>query len=173
MRVGCAIVGMGLVMTAACATNVEDRVTRSEQRNEATSGSLAGAEQGAGAEAAAQLTVADLDERMKKIGEGTTSVRKLLMANQLADAAREAQGVGLWLGDVERFWAQHRKADAVAWTQAARRAATDAAGAAAGGDATKALAATATLEGNCSMCHAAYRDGDANSGFRIKAGMVQ
>jgi len=95
-----------------------------------------------------------------------------VMANQLADAAKEAQDLALWMGEVERFWAQNRKADAVAWTQAARRAATDAAGAAAGGDAKKTLAATLTLQNNCSMCHAAYREGDATTGFRIKSGAL-
>jgi cytochrome c556 len=172
MRVGCAIAGIGLVISAACGTKADDGSTRSDQRND-TAAAPAVAGRGAGAEAAAQLTATDLDELMKKIGTGTTALDKQLMDNRLTDAATEAQRLGLWLGDVERFWAQNGKADAVAWTQAARRAATDAAGAAAGGDATSARAATVTLESNCSMCHAAYREGDASNGFRIKAGTVR
>jgi hypothetical protein len=173
MRVGIALVGMTIAATSACAARTAAPSTAAaEQRSGATITSASAAQRGAGVEAAATLTAADLDGWMKKIGTATTSLRAHVMASQLAEAAREAQDVALWLGEVERFWAQNRKADAVAWTQAARRAATDAAGAAAGGDAMKTVAATVTLQNNCGMCHAAYREGDATSGFRIKSGAV-
>jgi hypothetical protein len=180
MRVASAIAGIGAMLIAACTARADSASAPRPSSGVAAQRSstpliatmAAAGQRGAGVEAAASLTAADLDDRMKKIGEAATSLRAHVMANQLSDAAKEAQNLGLWLGDVERFWAQHRKADAVTWTQAARRAATDAAGAAAGGDAAKALAATVTLQNNCSMCHAAYREGDAKSGFRIKPGTV-
>jgi hypothetical protein len=175
MRVASAIVGIGVLLTAACGAtaNTSSASVDSGQPERSAVAPATTAQKSAGAEAAATLTVMDLDDRMKKIGTAAASLRMQLTANQLLDAAKQAQDVALWFGDVEKFWAQNRRADAVAWSQAARRAATDAAGAAAGNDPKKALAATTTLEANCSMCHSAYREGDTKSGFRIKAGAVR
>jgi hypothetical protein len=124
-------------------------------------------------QAAERLTPADLDERMRKIGPAADSLRMALIENRLGEAAKEAQEIALWFGDVEKFWAQNARPDAVTWSQRARRAATDTAGAAAGGDRVKALAGSKTLLANCDMCHAAYREADGHRGFRIKAGALR
>lgn len=122
----------------------------------------------AGAQASARLTPEDLEGRMKKIGPAATSLQKHLMASQLMDASKDAQDLGSWLGDVERFWAQRNTQDAVKWAQQARRAATDIAGAGIAGDAKKANQATKTMLEACGMCHMAHREMDDAGGYRIK-----
>jgi hypothetical protein len=135
----------------------------------ATAGARAG---GAGAQAAARLTPQDLQARMKIIGPTSGALRMKLMANQLPDAAKDAQTLAMAFGDVERFWQQNNKADAVMWAQNARQGATEAAGAATAGDAMKALTAAGNMQAQCKQCHAMYREGDATTGFRIKPGVI-
>jgi len=127
---------------------------------------------GAGAQAAARLTPDDLQARMRIIGPTSGALRMKLMMNQLPDAAKDAQTLAMAFGDVERFWQQNNKADAVMFAQTARMAATEAAGAAAAGDGMKALAAANTMQAQCKQCHGMYREGDAQTGFKIKAGVL-
>jgi hypothetical protein len=138
----------------------------------ATSQAAPPAGRGAGAQAAARLTPDDLDARMKTAGTTSASLRMKLMNNALADAAKDAQTLAVAFGDVERFFQQHNKSDAVMWAQQARRAAQEAAGAATAGDATKATTAATALQANCRQCHAVYREGDAQTGYRIKTGTI-
>lgn len=125
-----------------------------------------------GAQAAARLTVQDLEARMKNIGSTYPAMRKNLMANMLADAATQAQELATWFGDVERFWAQNSKPDAVKWAQDARTFATEVAGTATAGDVKKAEQAAANMQGACKQCHGTYREMDPAGGFRIKPGVV-
>jgi len=127
---------------------------------------------GAGAQAAARLTPDDLQARMRIIGPTSGALRMKLMNNQLPDAAKDAQTLAMAFGDVERFWQQNNKADAVMFAQTARMAASESAGAAAAGDGMKALAAANTMQAQCKQCHGMYREGDAQTGFRIKAGVL-
>jgi hypothetical protein len=127
---------------------------------------------GAGAQAAARLTPDDLQARMRIIGPTSGALRMKLMMNQLPDAAKDAQTLAMAFGDVERFWQQNNKADAVMFAQTARMAATEAAGAAAAGDGMKALAAANTMQAQCKQCHGMYREGDAQTGFHIKPGVL-
>jgi len=139
-------------------------------KNKAASPPAAGS--GAGAAAAARMTADDLDARMKVIGPASGSLRMKLMANQLADAAKDAQTLAVAFGDVERFFQQNNKSDAVMWAQQARMAASAAAGAATAGDGMKASAAADNMQANCKQCHGVYREGDAQTGFRIKPGTI-
>lgn len=127
---------------------------------------------GSGAQAAARLTADDLDARMKVIGPASGALRTKLMANQLADAAKDAQTLATAFGDVERFFQQNNKTDAVMWAQQARMRAQEAAGAATAGDAMKASTAADNMQASCKQCHATYREGDAQTGFRVKAGTI-
>jgi len=127
---------------------------------------------GAGAQAAARLTTADLDAHMKTIGTALGTLRMKLMTDALGDAAKDAQTLATTFGEVERFFQQRNRRDAVTWAQQARISAQEAAGAATAGDRAKASTAMTTLQQQCSQCHAAYREGDAQTGFRIKAGTV-
>ena len=49
---------------------------------------------------------------------------------------------------------------------------TDAAAAAAKGDAMAAQMAAGNALANCKQCHGLYREGDAQAGFKFKAGAV-
>jgi len=109
---------------------------------------------------------------MRIIGPTSGALRMKLMMNQLPDAAKDAQTLAMAFGDVERFWQQNNKADAVMFAQTARMAASEAAGAAAAGDGMKALAAANTMQAQCKQCHGMYREGDAQTGFKIKAGVL-
>ena len=109
---------------------------------------------------------------MRIIGPTSGALRMKLMMNQLPDAAKDAQTLAMAFGDVERFWQQNNKADAVMFAQTARMSASEAAGAAAAGDGMKALAAANTMQAQCKQCHGMYREGDAQTGFKIKAGVL-
>lgn len=157
---GIAIVTLGL--SAACAGRSDAPLTTSAEAQANTSG----------AQAAAQLTPQDLEARMKNIGSTSQGMRMHLMANQLAEASNEAEQLAVWFGDVERFWAQHKKTDAVKWAQDARTFATAVVGAATAGDATKATQAANNMQGACKQCHGTYREMDPAGGFRIKTGVL-
>jgi hypothetical protein len=95
-----------------------------------------------------------------------------LKSGALADAAKNAQQLSTLFGDVERFFAQNKKDDAVKLAQTARTGASDVAGAAGAGDATKAMAAAGTVGTTCTPCHTAYREGDAKTGYQLRAGTL-
>ena len=133
----------------------------------ATAGPSAAAP-GAPAQAPKELTEQDYAGLMKKVGPTYQALRKKLESGATADAAKDAQHLAEFFGQVERFWAQHKKADAVKWAQQARTSASDAAGAATTGNTDKAQAAAGSMAGMCKQCHSTYREGDASTGFRIK-----
>jgi cytochrome c556 len=137
---------------------------------QATAGAQGGG--GAGARASARITEADYDALMKKVGQTNGAMRMKLMGGQAADAAKDATQLAELFGEVERFWTQQNKPDAVKWAQEARMFSTESAGAAAAGDAMKAQQSANNLLGDCKQCHGTYRDGDAATGFRIKPGVV-
>jgi hypothetical protein len=127
---------------------------------------------GAGAQAAARMTPEQLDAAMKTISATNGALGMKLMSNDLPGAARDAQTLATTFADVERFWAQANKPDAVKLAQQARTAASDAAAAATAGDAMKATAARSNMTATCKQCHGVYREGDAQTGYRIKAGTI-
>jgi cytochrome c556 len=157
MRTSCWTPGLILsILTMACAGHG------------ATAGSSAQARSGGSSSVPPVLTEQDYDGLMKKVGPTYQELRKKLEGGATADAAKDAQQLAELFGNVERFWAQHKKADAVKWAQQARTYASDAAGAAATGSADKALAAANNMGGMCKQCHGTYREGDPKTGFRIK-----
>ena len=125
-----------------------------------------------GGAAAQQMTEADYDALMKKVGPTNGAMRKKIMGNMLADAAKDAQTLATLFGDVERFWTQHKKQDAMKWAAEARKFATETAGAAAAGDQMKTQQAADNLVGDCKQCHGTYREGSQEAGFRIKPGVL-
>ena len=134
------------------------------------------AQSGAGTttQSASRLTVDDYRGFMKTVGATYPSMQKHLMGGMTAEAAKEAQTLATTFGNVERFWMQNNKADAVKFAQDARKYATEAAGAATAGDAAKASMAGNNMQGMCKQCHGMYREMDpANpNGFRIKSGVI-
>ena len=127
---------------------------------------------GGGAQAAARMTPEQLDAAMKTINSTNGALGMKLMGNDLPGAAKDGQTLATTFADVERFWAQNNKADAVKLAQQARMAASEVAAAALAGDGTKAAAARGNMTATCKQCHGMYREGDAQSGYRIKAGVL-
>ena len=134
----------------------------------ASSGSAGGAQ----AAPAARMTPAQLETTMKGIAQANGSLQKNLKGNMLPEAAKDAQQLATLFGDVERFWTQHNRPDAVKLAQTARTGASGAAGAAGAGDAMKATQAAASIAGTCKECHTLYREGDAKTGYQIKPGTI-
>ena len=128
---------------------------------------------GAATQAVAKMAPEQLDAAMKSIQQSVGSLQKNLKGNMLMEAAKDGQQLATLFGDVERFWQQHNVDEAVKLSQTARAAATDAAAAAAAGDQMKAMTATTNLFGTCKQCHTSFREGDAATGFRIKAGVIK
>jgi len=132
----------------------------------------AAAGRGAGPQAAARMTPEQLDAAMKTISSTNGTLGMKLMGNDLPGAAKDAQTLATTFADVERFWAQNNKADAVKLAQQARMSASEVAAAALAGDGSKATAARGNMTATCKQCHGMYREGDAQSGYRIKAGVL-
>jgi len=120
----------------------------------------------------ATMTPLNLEELMKKIGPTYKSLVAQLEANDTAQSARGAQQLAEWFGGVEKFWAQHNRDDAVKWAGQARTHASDAAGAAATGNAGKATTAANAMAAACKQCHGTYREPDGAGGYRIKPGVI-
>lgn len=177
MRTLCGMMALGLAATVACASRSDATTTTTAGGASTTTTATGTATTGSGATATAatagqgpeQLTVADLDSRMKEIGPGNQALRKQLMGGMIAEAGKQAEELATLFGDVERFWAQRNRNDAVKWAQDARTFATEAAGAATANDAMKATQAANNMLGACKQCHGTYREMDPAGGFRIRA----
>lgn len=178
MRIRSGAVILALMFGVACANRADDPATPAAggaQPAGAQAGAQGGGAQaagGAGAQAAAQVTVEQHEAAMKQIAQANGGLQKSLKSNDLAGAGKQAQELARLFGDVERFWQQHNRADAVKLAQTARTGATEAAGAAAAGDQMKALMAAGNLGGTCKQCHGLYREGTPQTGFTIKAGTI-
>ena len=121
-----------------------------------------------------RLTTDDYRGFMKTVGTTYPSMRMHLMGGMTAEAAKEAETLAETFGNVERFWLQNNKPDAIKLAQDARMYAIQTAGAATAGDATKATMTATNMQGMCKQCHGMYREMDpANpAGFRIKPGVI-
>jgi hypothetical protein len=127
----------------------------------------------ADASSAVPLTPGDLRTRMRTIGAALSAARMSIETNELADAATNAQMLATAFGDVERFWSQHDREDAVAWSREARLQAARMVSAASTHDARGASAAADRLAATCQACHDKYREGDPRAGYRLKPGIAQ
>lgn len=106
---------------------------------------------------------------MQRIGPGYQALRNHLQSSDASGAADEARQLAERFGQVEKFWAQQNRDDAVTWAGTARTYASEAAGAAASGSVEKAAAAATSLGRACEQCHGTYRESDGRGGYRIKA----
>jgi hypothetical protein len=114
------------------------------------------------------LTAADYPAKMKAVAAANGALQKALKSGATADAVAPAKELASLFGDVEKFWAGQKKDDAVKFAASARQGFADAAAAAAKGDAMAAQMAAGNATANCKQCHGLYREGDAQSGFKIK-----
>ena len=126
----------------------------------------------AGGQAAAKISVETHEGYMKTLASTNQTLGTKMMANDLAGAAKDAQQIAATFADIEKFWSQNNKADAVTWSQQGKQGALDVAAALSAGDATKAAAARKTMSGSCGSCHMAYREGGPQTGgYTLKAGV--
>jgi cytochrome c556 len=124
---------------------------------------------GASLVAQTTVTVEQHEAAMKQIAQANGALGKAIKSNTLADAATQAETLATQFALVERFWAQHKKDDAVKLAQTGRQGAMDAAAAAKAGDQMKAQMAAGNVGGTCKQCHGTYREGNPQEGFRIAA----
>jgi cytochrome c556 len=121
------------------------------------------------AQAPAPVTIEQHEAAMKQIAQANGAMQKLIKANDLAAAGKEAQTLVTQFTLVERFWTQNKKDDAIKLAMTARTGATDVVAATGAADQMKAQMAAQNLGGTCKQCHGTYREGDAATGYRIKA----
>lgn len=121
---------------------------------------------------ATRMTEQDYEKLMEQIGPAYQSLRSQLQGGELTQAATGARQLAELFGGVEKFWSEHDRADAGKWAAAARTHASNAAGAAAAGDANKASASAENMGAACKQCHGAYRESDGQGGYRIKPGVL-
>jgi hypothetical protein len=124
------------------------------------------------AAAQAKLTAADYPAKMKAVAQANQALQMKLKNNQATEAAADAKALAGHFADIAAFWKGQNKADAVMWATSAQQGFTEAAAAAAAGDAMKAQMAAGNALANCKMCHGMYREGNPQEGFKFKAGAV-
>ena len=120
------------------------------------------------ASAQAPLTAADYPAKMKQAVQANVEVQKALKAGAVADVAAPAKMAAAAFADIENFWKAQKKDDAVKLAAQARTGFSDAAAAAAKGDLMAAQMAAGSAAQTCKQCHSVYREGDAQTGFKIK-----
>lgn len=132
----------------------------------------------------APISEKEYEAIMKKVGPAFASMSKNLDGGEVDRAAKDAQQLSDLFGEAEKFWAGHKREDAVNWAQAARRHAAEiAAGITAArgylrsdpriqsgvqARLSRARKSVTTLGTVCQQCHTTYREGDATAGYRIK-----
>lgn len=131
-------------------------------------GLMVGAGYLATAQAQGALTAADYPAKMKAVAAANGQLQKALKSGAAADAVAPAKELASIFADVEKFWAAQKKDDAVKLAASARMGFADAAAAAGKGDVMAAQMAAGNATANCKQCHGMYREGDAQSGFKIK-----
>ena len=179
MRIACGFtVALALVIAVACGGRDDSPATPAANPPQA-GGAAQTAPPPAAAQAkppapaaAARMTAEQLEATMKNIQQTNGAVQKNVKANMLMEAATSAKQLATLFADVERFFKENNKADAVMVAQTGRNGATEVAAAAAAGDQMKAAMAATTILGTCKQCHGLYREGDATTGYRIKAGTI-
>lgn len=174
MRSGlCAALAVALAFGTACAKSETDTPTTAPAGQAQAGAQTAPSGQAAGgAQATARITEDQLDGAMKAISKANGGLQGAIKTNMLMEAATNAKELATQFAIVERFFQQHNQPEAVKIAQTARTGATEAAAAASSGDQAKAAAGAAVAGATCKQCHSAYREGDAQTGYRVKAGIV-
>jgi cytochrome c556 len=118
---------------------------------------------------AGRVTIEQHEAAMKIIAQNNGAMQKAIKSNMLADAAKNAEALSKAFMQVEQFWTQHKKEDAIKLAQTARTGTADVLAAIKAGDQMKAQMAAGNIGGTCKQCHGMYREGDPQTGFRLKA----
>lgn len=110
---------------------------------------------------------ADYSGWMKDVAATKGKVTKGIAAKQNADVATDADHLATVFKQVGAFWSSRNANDAVTLAKTAETAATDLSAAAKAGDDAKMQSSLQAINGTCSACHMAHRDGTPGN-FKIK-----
>ena len=116
-----------------------------------------------------RVTIAQHEAAMKMIAQNAQPMQKAIKSNMLADAGKHAAELERLFTQVEQFWTQHKKDDAMKLAQTAKMGAADVVAAIKANDQAKAMMAAGNLGGTCKQCHGTYREGNPEVGYSIKA----
>jgi cytochrome c556 len=120
-------------------------------------------------------TVEDYAKAMKANAQAAGAMNKAIGSGAYADARTQVAALRVNFMALQQFWTEKKKDDAVAIVKdgLTRLDALDKMIAAPTVDQMAAQAAAKEFGGaTCGACHKLYREGDAQSGFRFKAGVL-
>ena len=112
-------------------------------------------------------TEADYSGWMKDVGATKGKLTKGIAAKQNSDVATDADHLAGVFKQVGAFWSSRNASDAVTLAKTAETAASDLATAAKAGDDAKMQSSLQAINGTCSACHMAHREGSPGN-FKIK-----
>ena len=125
--------------------------------------------------AQATMALEDYTKLMKANAQAVGAMNKAIGSGAFADARTQVGTLRTNYMSLQGFWAGHKKDDAVAIVKdgLTRLDALDKLLGAATVDQMAAQAAAKEFGGNtCGACHKLYREGDAQTGFKFKAGVL-
>lgn len=113
----------------------------------------------------------ELDRAMKTIGTAVDGVNKAIASKSYVDAKTPLALSRQILASTRPFWTTNQKPDAAKMTKetVAKLDALDKVLSANAVDAAAVAAAAQDVTRSCDACHATYREGDQQTGYRIKA----
>jgi cytochrome c556 len=136
---------------------------------------IAGCVLGLGTIAAGQTKIStqeDYAKVMKATAQAFGAANKAVGSGAVADAKPQIATLRENLTAVQAFWVGRKKDDGVAMAKDSLAKVAALEKALSGTDQAAAQAAAKELGGTCAACHKAYREGDAQTGYRFKAGVL-
>jgi hypothetical protein len=109
-----------------------------------------------------------LSRQMKQIGPGFSALRQAVAASNAADAGAHAAAMSRAFGEAAAFWKPRPHADAIQWTEAAKRETAAIAAAAGRADWDAVKASVSKVQSFCSDCHGRYRERLDDGTYRFK-----
>ena len=110
----------------------------------------------------------ELNKAMKQVGPAFTALRQAVNASNTSDARDQAAALSKGFTDAAAFWKTQSHADAIQWTEDARKMADEIAMLAAKPDADGLKAAVPKLQQFCTNCHTQYRTRLDDGSYRYK-----
>jgi cytochrome c556 len=107
---------------------------------------------------------------MQKVGQANGALRGIIEKSDVKGAQEQAAALKTAFIATEAFFKPHAKADAIGWSQDARKTAEAIELAAAAGKWDEVKASTGNLGKMCQTCHTAYRERYDDGSFRAKLG---
>ena len=119
-------------------------------------------------------TADDYQKVMRSNSQAFGATNKAIASSAFADTKTQLATVRQNFVALQAFWADKKKDDAVAIVKdgIVKLDALNAILSGAAPDQMAAQAAAKTFQGQCGACHQAYREGNAQEGFKFKAGVM-